>query len=112
MVSYYIYTGIVSGVYKSYDIKTITATDFVDFHQALEQTYSRFYLNILNRILNENGKLLYLEVEIIVPNNKNIVGFLTSFAISNIQLEDDNYSLFDGRFNKQLEEINVNNCTW
>lgn len=101
---YYIYTGIVPGLYLSYNPKTFTKCDlssFIDFQTAFLERPSKLYLNILDRILDTNGHLILLKVEIIAPIGENIVGYLTNHSISKIQIEDPEYELYDGRFNEQ-----------
>ena len=98
---YYIYTGIVPGLYLSYDKKSCTFSDFSYFYEVLLERPSRLTLNILDRIFDSKGFLFLLKVEIIVPRGENIVGYLTSYSIGNIHIEDPDYELFDGRFNQQ-----------
>jgi hypothetical protein len=100
---YFIYTGIVPGLYSKYDPKTNTVSNFIYFYTVLLKNRSRLLLNVLGRILDDKGRLLYLKVEMIVPNSDNIIGYLSMYSVSNIQIEDLEYELFDGRFN-QIEE--------
>ena len=100
-MKYYIYTGIVPGLYLSYDRKLGILSNFLYFYTVFLELPSIVILNILDRIFDSKGCLVILRVEIIVPNDENIIGYLTSYSISNIHIEDSNYELFDGRFNQQ-----------
>ncbi len=77
--------------------KTKECKDVLDL-EYIRTKASKIYLNIINAGWN-NTNLVYLEIELIIPNEEIIIAFLSPILFNIILIEDYDFKLLDGRFN-------------
>jgi hypothetical protein len=102
-VRYVINTNNIPNLCESYDINN-GFEGCINIQQYATDTNFKFYINILDKVFDDKNYVKAIQVQVLITPDIIVVGWVTPANWFGISVVDDNFNLFDGRFNVTLED--------